>query len=187
MFETPPTIADLTARSVAHPMEWSVAKRPVAYPEAVAAMEARVEDILAGRARRTRLARRAPPALHRRNLGQARGPALPGPLSGPSDPPRRRIHLSRAWAARRLRDARPQPAGPRRARLRLASRGVGDPHAGRIRRHRQAQAGRVGVWVTRPERPPRPDGSPAEDKIAAIGVRVRRWVVVPRRRDQRRA
>ena len=36
--------------------------------------------------------------------------------------------------------------------------------------------GRVGVWVVRRDRPPQPDGSPAEDKIAAIGVRVRRWV-----------
>jgi lipoyl(octanoyl) transferase len=36
--------------------------------------------------------------------------------------------------------------------------------------------GRVGVWVSRPDKPPLPDGSPAEDKIAAIGVRLRRWV-----------
>ncbi len=35
---------------------------------------------------------------------------------------------------------------------------------------------RVGVWVTRPDRPRLPDGSPAEDKIAAIGIRLRRWV-----------
>lgn len=35
---------------------------------------------------------------------------------------------------------------------------------------------RVGVWVRRPERPALPDGSPAEDKIAAIGIRLRRWV-----------
>ena len=35
---------------------------------------------------------------------------------------------------------------------------------------------RVGVWVARPDRPPLPDGSPAEDKIAAIGIRLRRWV-----------
>ncbi|MBW7922330.1 MAG: lipoyl(octanoyl) transferase LipB [Rubellimicrobium sp.] len=40
----------------------------------------------------------------------------------------------------------------------------------------EIRAGRVGVWVTRPERPPLPDGSPAEDKIAAIGIRLRRWV-----------
>jgi lipoyl(octanoyl) transferase len=36
--------------------------------------------------------------------------------------------------------------------------------------------GRVGVWVQRPEKPPQPDGSPAEDKIAAIGIRLRKWV-----------
>ena len=35
---------------------------------------------------------------------------------------------------------------------------------------------RIGVWVRRPDKPPLPDGRPAEDKIAAIGIRVRRWV-----------
>jgi lipoyl(octanoyl) transferase len=35
---------------------------------------------------------------------------------------------------------------------------------------------RIGVWVRRPDRPRRADGRPAEDKIAAIGIRVRRWV-----------
>jgi lipoyl(octanoyl) transferase len=36
--------------------------------------------------------------------------------------------------------------------------------------------GRVGVWVARPEKPPLPDGTPREDKIAAIGIRLRKWV-----------
>lgn len=36
--------------------------------------------------------------------------------------------------------------------------------------------GRVGVWVTRPDKPPLPDGTPREDKVAAIGIRLRRWV-----------
>ena len=40
----------------------------------------------------------------------------------------------------------------------------------------ERRAGRVGVWVVRPDRPPSPDGSPAEDKIAAIGVKLRKWV-----------
>lgn len=35
---------------------------------------------------------------------------------------------------------------------------------------------RVGVWVQRPERPRLPDGAMAEDKIAAIGIRLRKWV-----------
>src|SRR5208337_2992157 len=34
---------------------------------------------------------------------------------------------------------------------------------------------RVGVWVARPDKPRGADGAVAEDKIAAIGVRVRRW------------
>ena len=40
----------------------------------------------------------------------------------------------------------------------------------------EIREGRVGVWVERPEKPPLPDGSPAEDKIAAIGIRLRKWV-----------
>lgn len=40
----------------------------------------------------------------------------------------------------------------------------------------ELREGRVGVWVVRPDRPPQPDGSPAEDKIAAVGIRLRRWV-----------
>ena len=35
---------------------------------------------------------------------------------------------------------------------------------------------RVGVWVVRPDRPRQSDGAAAEDKIAAIGIRLRRWV-----------
>ena len=36
--------------------------------------------------------------------------------------------------------------------------------------------GRVGVWVSRPEKPPLTDGTVRDDKIAAIGVRLRKWV-----------
>ena len=35
---------------------------------------------------------------------------------------------------------------------------------------------RVGVWVVRPDRPPLAGGTMVEDKIAAIGIRLRRWV-----------
>lgn len=35
---------------------------------------------------------------------------------------------------------------------------------------------RVGVWVQRPERPRLRDGTMAEDKIAALGIRIRKWV-----------
>jgi lipoyl(octanoyl) transferase len=35
---------------------------------------------------------------------------------------------------------------------------------------------RVGVWVRRPDKPLLPDGTVAEDKIAALGIRLRKWV-----------
>ncbi|WP_042249400.1 lipoyl(octanoyl) transferase LipB [Paracoccus sp. PAMC 22219] len=40
----------------------------------------------------------------------------------------------------------------------------------------QIREGRVGVWVPRPDKPPLSDGQMREDKIAAIGVKLRRWV-----------
>ena len=40
----------------------------------------------------------------------------------------------------------------------------------------EIRSGRVGVWVERPEKPRNPDGSVAEDKIAAIGIRLRKWI-----------
>lgn len=40
----------------------------------------------------------------------------------------------------------------------------------------EIRPGRVGVWVQRPEKPNQANGSPAEDKIAAIGIRLRKWV-----------
>ena len=40
----------------------------------------------------------------------------------------------------------------------------------------QIREGRVGVWVERPDRPRGASGSLAEDKIAAIGIRLRKWV-----------
>jgi len=36
--------------------------------------------------------------------------------------------------------------------------------------------GRVGVWVARPDQPHHLDGAMHEDKIAAIGLRLRKWV-----------
>ena len=36
--------------------------------------------------------------------------------------------------------------------------------------------GRIGVWVDRPEKPLTPVGLCQEDKIAAIGIRLRKWV-----------
>ena len=40
----------------------------------------------------------------------------------------------------------------------------------------QIREGRVGVWVERPDRPRSANGALAEDKLAAIGIRLRKWV-----------
>ncbi len=40
----------------------------------------------------------------------------------------------------------------------------------------EIREGRVGVWVPRPEKAPLANGTPREDKVAAIGVRLRKWV-----------
>ena len=40
----------------------------------------------------------------------------------------------------------------------------------------ERRAGRVGVWVVRHDLAPNTDGNLREDKIAAIGVKLRRWV-----------
>jgi lipoyl(octanoyl) transferase len=42
--------------------------------------------------------------------------------------------------------------------------------------HGEIRDGRVGVWVPRPDKPLLPDGSLREDKIAALGVRLKKWV-----------
>ncbi len=40
----------------------------------------------------------------------------------------------------------------------------------------EVRDGRVGVWVERPDKPLTATGHTAEDKIAAIGIRLRKWV-----------
>lgn len=40
----------------------------------------------------------------------------------------------------------------------------------------EIRQGRVGVWIERPDKPALLDGTPREDKIAAIGIKLRKWV-----------
>ena len=40
----------------------------------------------------------------------------------------------------------------------------------------QVREGRVGVWVARPEKAALANGEMRDDKIAAIGIRIRKWV-----------
>ena len=42
----------------------------------------------------------------------------------------------------------------------------------------QSRSGRVGIWVERPDQPKDGDGLLKEEKIAAIGVRLRKWITL---------
>ena len=42
----------------------------------------------------------------------------------------------------------------------------------------QSRNGRVGIWVERPDKPLKNNGALEEDKIAAIGVRLRKWITL---------
>ena len=156
--------------------EWQVSEGLVAYPEAVAAMEARVEAMVAG-TEGEMVWLLEHPALY--TAGTSARPAdLLWPERFPVFPTRRggeftyhgpgqRVAYAMLDLNRRGRDVRAYVWRLEEWVIRTLA--VFDVSGER-------RPGRIGVWVVRPNRPPQPDGSPAEDKIAAIGVRVRRWV-----------
>ena len=157
-------------------MQWLISDAPVAYPQALAAMEARVAAIRSGDAGEL-VWLLEHPALY--TAGTSANPAdLLDPLRFPVFEARRggqytyhgpgqRVAYAMLDLTRRGRDVRRFVHGLEdwviAALARFGVRG-------------ERRSGRVGVWVARPERPPGPGGAPAEDKIAAIGVRIRHWV-----------
>ncbi|MEX0921783.1 MAG: lipoyl(octanoyl) transferase LipB [Rhodovibrionaceae bacterium] len=152
------------------PLEWRVETAPVAYPDAVAAMERRVAEIHAGVAPELVWLLEHPPlytagtSARPEDLIEARFPVFNSGRGGQYTyhGPGQRV----AYALLDLK--RRSPNGPDlrtyvhdleewiiRALLRFNVKG-------------ERRDGRVGIWVRR-------DGG-REDKIAAIGVRIRRWV-----------
>jgi lipoyl(octanoyl) transferase len=158
------------------PAGWATSRQLVDYPLAVAAMEARAAAIAEGRAGELVWLLEHPPLY---TAGTSADPAdLLAPERFPVYESRRggeytyhgpgqRVAYAMLDLNRRGRDVRGFVWNLEewviRALAAFAVRGERRP-------------GRVGVWVVRPDRPPQADGSPAEDKIAAIGVRLRRWV-----------
>ncbi len=173
---TPPPSETVPPPDGAYGPEWRVAARPVPYPEALAAMESRVEAMLAGRADELVWLLEHPPLYTAGTSARAgdllwpdRFPVYPSRRGGEYTyhGPGQRVAYAMLDLNRRGRDVRAY-VGRLEAWViaALAEFGV----RGEVR------PGRIGVWVVRPDRPPQPDGSPAEDKIAAIGVRIRRWI-----------
>ncbi len=169
--DAPSKLADLRTG-----VEWRTSERLVPYPEAVAAMELQVNSMLAGEAGELVWLLEHPPLY---TAGTSADPAdLIWPDRFPVFESRRggeftyhgpgqRVAYAMLDLNRRGRDVRAYV-------WRLEEWVIRTLAAFNVRGERRQ--GRVGVWVVRPDRPPQPDGAPAEDKIAAIGVRLRRWV-----------
>jgi lipoyl(octanoyl) transferase len=156
--------------------DWRVSDGLVLYPDALAAMESRVEAIIAGRAPELVWLLEHPPlytagtsARREDLLDPDRFPVFPSRRGGEYTyhGPGQRVAYAMLDLNRRGRDVRAYVWALEEWVIRALA-------AFSVRAERRT--GRVGVWVVRPDRPPRADGSPAEDKIAAIGVRIRRWV-----------
>jgi lipoyl(octanoyl) transferase len=167
--------ASMRAAAGAPPVEWVVAPGLVDYAEAVAAMEARVAAIAEGAAsERVWLVEHAPlytagTSARASDLLDARFPVHRTGRGGQFTyhGPGQRIAYVMLDLKRRRPDVRAFVAALEGWLIdTLAALGA----AGERREDR------VGVWSLRPDKPGGSDGAPAEDKIAALGIRVRRWV-----------
>ncbi|RYH02409.1 lipoyl(octanoyl) transferase LipB [Salipiger sp. IMCC34102] len=157
-------------------VEWITSDDLVPYPEALAFMEARADAIAAGEAEECIWLLEHPP------LYTAGTSADPSDLV---DPDRFEV-----FQARRGGQYTYHGPGQRVAYVMLdvgrrghdVRRFVADLEAWVIATldtfnvKGERRPGRVGVWVSRPDRPRDPDGAVAEDKIAALGIRLRKWV-----------
>jgi lipoyl(octanoyl) transferase len=151
-------------------VEWRIAPAPVPYSDSVTAMEARVADIAAHRANELVWLLEHPPLYTSGTSGRA------GDLLDPRFPlfqtgrggqltyhgPGQRVAYVMLDLKRRRPDVRAYVASLEQWIIRTLD-------AFNVRGERRED--RVGVWVRRPDK-----GSGHEDKIAAIGVRLRRWV-----------
>jgi len=163
---------DLT--SFAHPpggaVEWRISDAPVPYPDAVAAMEQRVAAIAAGEAAELVWLLEHPPLYTSGTSGKSADllePRFPVFQTGRGGQftyhgPGQRVAYVMLDLKRRRPDVRAYVAGLEEWIIRTLS-------SFHVRGERRED--RVGVWVRRPDK-----GPDFEDKIAAIGVRLKRWV-----------
>jgi lipoyl(octanoyl) transferase len=151
-------------------VEWRISDTPVAYPEAVAAMEARAAAIVAHRAGELVWLLEHPPLYTSGTSGKAEDlldPRFPMFATGRGGQityhgPGQRVAYVMLDLKRRRPDVRAYVAGLEEWIIRTLA-------AFNVRGERRED--RVGVWVRRPDK-----GEGFEDKVAAIGVRLRRWV-----------
>ena len=159
----------------APPVEWRVSDGLVPYETAVARMEARAEAIAKGEAGEELWLLEHPPiytagsSAKDADLIDARFPVFRSGRGGQYTyhGPGQRVAYAMLDLSRRRRDVRAFVCALEGWLIAaLADLGVTG----------ERRSDRVGVWVARPDKPGGPAGEPAEDKIAALGVRLRHWV-----------
>jgi lipoyl(octanoyl) transferase len=151
-------------------VEWLISDAPVPYLDAIAAMEARVADIAALRAPELVWLLEHPPLYTSGTSGKTSDlldPRFPLFATGRGGQltyhgPGQRVAYAMLDLKRRRPDVRAYVASLEEWIIRTLA-------AFNVRGERRED--RVGVWVSRPDK-----GPGFEDKIAAIGVRLRRWV-----------
>jgi lipoyl(octanoyl) transferase len=151
-------------------VEWQVSDAPVPYLEAVSAMEVRVAAIAAGQAPELVWLLEHPPLYTSGTSGKAhdlldaRFPLFATGRGGQLTyhGPGQRVAYVMLDLKRRRPDVRAYVASLEEWIIRTLD--TFDVHGER-------REDRVGVWVQRPDK-----GSGFEDKVAALGVRLRRWV-----------
>ena len=157
------------------PVDWCVEDGLVPYDVAVSAMEARVARIIAGEARELVWLVEHPPlytagtSARDTDLRSARFPVHRTGRGGQYTyhGPGQRVAYVMLDLGRRRPDVRAFVGA-------LETWLIGALARFNLRGERRQD--RVGVWVARPDKPAGLDGSAAEDKIAAIGIRLKRWV-----------
>lgn len=160
----------LFAASPGELVDWRLSDAPVPYPEAVAAMEARAAAVALGEAPELVWLLEHPPLYtsgtsgREADLLQARFPLFSTGRGGQVTyhGPGQRVAYVMLDLKRRRPDVRAFVAGLEEWIIRTLD-------AFDVKGERRED--RVGVWVARPDK-----GPGHEDKIAAIGVRLRRWV-----------
>jgi lipoyl(octanoyl) transferase len=156
-------------------VEWRVSQGVVAYDDAVAQMERRVGEIRAGEAGEQVWLLEHPPiytagtSAKAADLLDARFPVFRTGRGGQYTyhGPGQRVAYVMLDLSRRRRDVRAL-VHALEDWLIAALRDFGVLG---VRRE-----DRVGVWVARPDKPASLSGEPAEDKIAALGLRLSQWV-----------
>ena len=155
---------------------WAISEGLVPYPQAVAAMEARAADIAAGKAPEQVWLLEHPPLYTAGTSARDVDLVLPGrfPVFRTGRGGEFTYHGPGQRVAYVMLDLNRRGRDLRRYVATLEAWIIATLARFNVAGERREE--RVGVWVRRPEKPPLPDGRPAEDKIAAIGIRLRRWI-----------